>query len=360
MSFENICISCFCEKETDVCPWCGFVDSEKRRNSMLPAKWLLNERYVIGEYINVDKNSIEYKAWDIVEQRIVEVQEYYPREFVTRKPDGKTVSVVSSENSEAFRKNVNSIISSAQKMFEFSSSPYLVNVYDCFECNDTVYVVTEYIEGCFLDDFISYNGGKLDEETALSIVVPVLEGLSQLHKAGLVHRAISPGSIIITVDNEVKIGNFRFLKDASPYKDENMTVHFSSGYAAPEQYRSKSKQGAFSDVYSVGGILYKMLTGERPADAIERYNTQLVAPSKINPEISENISISIVKAMNMTSELRFKSAADLKNALLSNKAVVDIDDELKNLKKKNIKKAILLSVAAVAAVAAAVLYIVLG
>lgn len=361
MDYDNICISCFREKEDDVCPKCGYIEPQKRRKSVLPAKWQLNDRYIIGEVIGVDKASVEYKAWDIKEKRIVEIQEYYPREFVTRDSNGLEITVSSQENQDTFRKNVSSILSSAQKMLELSSSPYIVDIFDCFEGNNTVYVVKEYLEGMFLNDFIDSNGGKVDTETAVSIIVPVLEGLSQIHKAGLVHRAISPKSIIITVDNEIKIGNFRFLKDASPYKDENMTVHFSAGYAPPEQYRTKSKQGAFSDIYSVGAVLYKMLTGEKPLDALERMGSDnIISPRSINPDIPENVNISIMKAMNMTSELRFKTAVDFKNSLLAKKDVVDIDNELKNIKHKKFNQTTVLLLAVLAAVTVFVLYKFLG
>lgn len=361
MDYENLCISCFREKDDEICKYCGYIEQENRRKSLLPSRMLLNERYIIGEVVNADKSSIEYKAWDTKENRIVEIQEYYPREVAFRDENGIDVAVIMSENLNVFRKNINSIMSSAKKMMDFSDSPYLVNIYDCFECNNTAYVVKEYLEGTLLSDFISSYGGKVDVETAVSVVVPVLEGLSQLHKAGLVHRAISPKSIIITVDNDVKTGNFRFLKEASPYKDENMTVHFSSGYAPPEQYRTRSKQGAFSDIYSVGAVLYRMLAGRRPADALERTGKdELVPPKTYNKQIPDNVNISIMKAMNMTSELRFKTVADFKNGLLEKKAVVDIDDKLKSVKNENKKRTIIAAAATAAAVIGFALYMILS
>lgn len=360
MNYDNLCISCFRESEDEICKYCGHIENKKRRKTLLPPRMLLNERYVIGEVVNADKSSIEYKALDTKEKRIVEIQEYYPREVALRDENGLDVTVVMPENEGVFKKNVASIISSAKKMTEFSTSPYLVNVYDCFECNKTAYVVKEYIEGMLLQDYINADGGKLDAETAVSIAVPVLEGLSQLHKAGLVHRAISPKSIIITIDNDVKTGNFRFLKEASPYKDENMTVHFSSGYTPPEQYKTKSKQGAFSDIYAVGAVLYRMLTGERPADALERTgHDELIPPKTFNRGIPDNISISILKAMNMTTELRFKTAADFKNSLIEKKDVVDIDNELKNVKTQNKKKAIIAAAATLAAAVGFALFFIL-
>ncbi len=357
MNYENICISCFKEKVNSVCEHCGYVEEEKRRSSLLPARMLLNGRYILGEIINVDKSSVEYKAWDTKENRTVEIQEYYPRAIVTRNASGYETVVNSKENEEAYLKNIERIARNAKKMYEFSKSPYIVNIFDSFEANNTVYIVKEYIEGLTLSDFVESSGGKVDSDTAISIMVPVLDGLTQLHKAGLVHRALTPKSIIITTDNKIKIEGFRFLKEASPYRDEEMTIHFTPGYAPPEQYRAKSKQGAFSDIYSAGAILYRIITGKRAADALNRINEDnFIAPKEINPNIPDSLNISIVKAMNLTAELRFKSASDFKNSLTEKKEVVDIDSEIETIKAKKFNQKTVALLVGVAAIAAFILY----
>lgn len=326
----------------------------------MPARTILNGRYLVGEVTGVDKSTIEYKALDTDNNRVVEIQEYYPRGIASRDSGSADITVTSQDDSESYKKNIRTIKANAERMKSFSGSPYIVNVFDCFECNNTVYIVKEYTEGMLLSDFIESYGGKIDTETAVAIIVPVLEGLSQIHKAGLVHRAISPKSIIITTDNEIKISNFRFLKEASPYKDENMTVHFSIGYAPPEQYKTKSKQGAFSDIYSVGAVLYKMLTGDRPDDALERMGmNNLVSPKNINSDIPDSVSISVMKALNMTSELRFKTAADFKNCLLEKKEVFDVDSELRNIKTKKFNNTTVALLALVVAVAGIIIYFLL-
>ncbi len=335
MNYEKLCMSCFKESNGKTCKSCGYAEPDMRSRTMIPARTLLGGRYLIGEVVNLDNVSIEYKALDVQLNRVVEIQEYYPRTIVTRNAEGDILEVNSEDNREIFQKNVMTIKNNALKMTEFSNSPYIVNVYDSFESNNTVYVVKEYIEGVLLGDFIKTSGGRLDINTALSIINPVLEGLSQIHKAGLVHRDLTPKSIILTANNEIKISEFRFLKEASPYKDENMTIHFSSGYAPPEQYRTKSKQGPFTDIYSAGAVLYRMITGKKPVEAISRLNEDdIVPPEDFIPEIPDYISISIMKALNVTAELRFKSASDFKNCLINKKDVVDVDEEIKNIKTK--------------------------
>ncbi len=361
MEYSNICISCFEPKSGDVCEHCGYVESEEKRRSALPARTLLNRKYLIGELINISKTAVDYKAFDVENEKIVEIQEYFPRDVAVRDSLGFNVLVDSDENLAIYQKNLTSIEKNSNKMMIFNSSPYIVNFFDCFLENNTVYIVKEYIEGVFLDDFVKSNGGVLDTETALSIMIPVLDGLNQLHKEGLIHRGLTPKSIILTVNNEVKITDFNFLKEASPYKDEAMTVHFTSGYAPSEQYKSKSKQGPFSDIYSAGAILYRILTGKKPTDSLDRTAGDLLAaPKDLNPDIPDNISLSIVKAMDMTAELRFKTATDFKKCLIEKKDICSIDNELKTIKKNRVRNAIVISACVLVASIAVVLYIIFG
>lgn len=358
MNFENLCVSCFKEKSGEYCEHCGFKEPEKAAKSTLPVRTrLCSGRYFIGETINIDKNSTEYKVLDTQSGKTVEIQEYFPREIASRNKQTMALEVNSADNTDAYRKNVMTIMMNARAMFEFADSPNIVNIYDCFEENNTVYIVKEYIEGMRLSDYVADCSGKLDTETALSIMVPVLDGLNSLHKAGLIHRALTPKCIIITSDNKIKISDFRFLKEASPYKDTAMTVHVTPGYAPPEQYRSKSKQGPFSDIYSAGAILYRILTGEKPTDALNRQVEDTLPDAiSLNSGIPENVSVSIMKALELVTELRFKSASDFKNGLIGIKEVPDIDKALNEEKKKKFIRTTVILVAAVAAITAFILF----
>lgn len=325
MNPENMCISCFKEITDGCCPHCGYVESGNRKKSMLPARMLLSGRYVIGEVLGLDRSSVCFKALDIKKDKIVEVQEYFPRDTVIRESNSANLKIISECDAEEHRKNVLTIRKNARKMMEFSFSNNIVNIYDVFEENNTVYTVNEYLEGMLLGDYVEKCGGRLKTDEAVTIANAVLDGLSLIHKAGLIHRAITPENIILTANNKIKITNFRSLKEVSTCSSK-MTVYFSPGYAPPEQYRSNGKQGAFTDIYSVGAVLYKITTGERPVDSINRLSAdELRVPRDLNPEIPENVSLAILKAMNIAPEQRFKSAMDFKISLLSKRAVFGAD-----------------------------------
>lgn len=361
MDYENLCISCFGEMVDGSCPQCGYMESGNRKKTMLPARILLNGRYLVGEVLGLDKSAVNYKAWDTKQNKIVEIQEYFPRDLVNREKDSANLEVVSQDLSEEYFKSVNTIKNNAEKMFEFSSSENIINIFDSFEENNTVYIVSEYLEGMLLGDYVEGCGGKLSSEEAVSIISSVLDGLALIHKAGLVHRAVTPKNIILTTTNKIKIINFRSLRESSPYKDNKLTVYFSPGYAPPEQYRSSSKQGPFSDIYSVGAVLYKILTGQKPVDSLNRISVdELVAPNELNPEISDAVNLSIIKAMNVVPELRFKNASDFKNCLLAKKEIVSVDSQLADIKEKNSRNFIYAVIGAIGVAAGILLYFIIN
>lgn len=323
--YENLCISCFEEKGNEnSCPHCGYVESGGRKQTFLPAHCVLQERYLIGEVLSTDKNAVCYKALDMQQNRIVEVQEHFPRELVTR--DRSSLNLVPLQNNAQWPgKSVQKIFASAKTMMQFSACDGIMHIFDTFEANRTVYIVNEYLEGLLLDDYLKQCGGAVDINTALSVIVPILDGLAQLHKADLIHRAVTPKNIVITTDNTIKLINFVFLKEASPFKENEMTIYFSPGYAPYEQYVSTERRGAYSDIYSVGAVLYRMLVGKTPPDAIERKAEDTLRQALDETDLPQQIKLCICKAMNMNKDIRFKSAADMKNALLDKTEMVDID-----------------------------------
>ena len=163
MDYENLCISCFGEMVDGSCPQCGYMESGNRKKTMLPARILLNGRYLVGEVLGLDKSAVNYKAWDTKQNKIVEIQEYFPRDLVNREKDSANLEVVSQDLSEEYFKSVNTIKNNAEKMFEFSSSENIINIFDSFEENNTVYIVSEYLEGMLLGDYVFRSYGSVNK-----------------------------------------------------------------------------------------------------------------------------------------------------------------------------------------------------
>ena len=130
-----------------------------------------------------------------------------------------------------------------------------------------------------------------------------------------------------------------------------MTVYFTPGYAPPEQYSSNSRSGPFSDIYSVGATIYRMLAGKAPRDALARLSgNDLPTLSELDPGIPKHVSDTVQKAMEMNEDMRIKSAADFKKYLRGEKEIVVIPngnglDERKKMKRMITALAVLAAIA---------------
>ncbi len=332
MTYDQLCISCFREKaDGALCPHCGFEEPAIRKQTMLPARTVLSDRYLIGEILQHDRNAVSYKALDLPTKQIVEVQEYFPQQIVFRDPDTQALLPVSPRCETQFADDVQKVRVNGERMQNLRDCENVIHVFDTFCENSTVYIVSEYLEGMRLSGYLESCGGKLEPDEALSIIYPVLDGLTRIHKEGLVHRGVTPETILLTSDNKIKIIQFQSLKEGSPYKENQMTVHYTPGYAPPEQYMSQSRCGSFTDVYAAGAVLYRMLMGVIPPDTIARSSGSAL---EILPELPEHIRLAIEKAMEPNDQMRFKSAAEFKQTLQGQKPITDVGGALYQEKRR--------------------------
>jgi serine/threonine-protein kinase len=186
----------------------------------------------------------------------------------------------------------------------------ITTVLDLFSENNTSYAVYEYIEGVKLVDYLKDNMGELSWEETAKLFPPLLTTISLLHKAGIVHRAISPDTIYYTSRNELRLTDFCI--SAVRTKDTELRDELYKGYSAPEQYSINGKQGTWTDVYGISAVLYKVLTGCMPTEAITRIeHDNLCSLTDINLDIPESVSNAIMKGMSIDIDKRIKNVTDL-------------------------------------------------
>ncbi|HEX3027812.1 MAG TPA: serine/threonine-protein kinase [Clostridia bacterium] len=197
---------------------------------------------------------------------------------------------------------------------------------DFFKENGTAYIVMSYVEGITLKEFITSRGGKLPLDAVLNIMLPVMKALEQVHSSGILHRDISPDNIYITRNFNVKLLDFGAARFAMGEHSKSMSVLLKPGYAPVEQYRSKGKQGPWTDIYAVAATMYKALTGNTPPESLDRmYEDVLAAPSKCDVDIPSNIEEALLKAMSIREEQRFQTVSEFSDCL-QNRALSGIDD----------------------------------
>jgi serine/threonine-protein kinase len=194
-----------------------------------------------------------------------------------------------------------------------------------------VFIVMEYIEGFTLRDVITEQGA-LSVTESLRYFAPVVSAMSAAHKNGILHRDIKPENILISKDGRVKVADFGLAK--GPQLGATLTVESSVilgsvSYLSPEQVQ-RGLSDMRSDVYSLGIVLFEMLTGKKPFDgespiqiAYMHVNENVMAPSKLNPNIPPELDEIVLKATANNPDKRFKDAGALQEQILSLLAKLD-------------------------------------
>lgn len=229
------------------------------------------------------------------------------------------------------------------------SHPNIVSVYDFSKSPDCQYIVMELLDGITLKQYMQTKGA-LSWKESLHFSTQIAKALSHAHSKGIVHRDIKPQNIMVVKDGSIKVADFGIahLQNEST-TDENETVG-SIHYISPEQARGEPVDTR-SDIYSLGIVMYEMLTGRLPyegdsaeAIAVQHINAMLTLPGDINPEIPMRLEEITLKAMTADISSRYQTADELQDDLeafrkqmnvLGSDTIVDIGDALKG---KGIKK----------------------
>lgn len=206
--------------------------------------------------------------------------------------------------------------------------PAIVAVYDTGEdrtpSGATPYIVMEYVEGETLRDVLRREG-RLPTERAMSLAADICGALDFSHRNGIVHRDVKPGNVMITPQGSVKVMDFgiaRAVSDSAATMTSTAAVIGTAQYLSPEQARGEGVD-ARSDVYSLGCLLYELVTGAPPftgdspvSVAYQHVREDPRLPSSINPDVPPELDAILLKAMSKNPANRYQSAAEMRNDLL--------------------------------------------
>lgn len=193
----------------------------------------------------------------------------------------------------------------------------IVGIYDFGEEDGIYYIVMEYVKGTTLKQYIK-ECGKVDYRETLRIISQIAYALEHAHKNGVVHRDIKPHNILITEEKAVKVTDFGIARASSSTTMINTgTVMGSAHYFSPEQARGGFTDNR-TDIYSLGVVMYEMLTGKPPYDAdspitiaLKHIQDKLVAPQSLDADIPIAVNDIVVKAMEKDMNNRYQSAAEM-------------------------------------------------
>ena len=228
----------------------------------LPAGFALQE-YRIEKVLGVGGFGLTYLALDANLNLRVALKEFLPDDVATRGAD-HSIGPRSADSAESFGWGKQRFLDESRTLASFRH-PNIVRVMRFFEGNGTAYMVMEFVEGAALTDWIKTRR-PLSEALATSLIAPLLDGLQVVHKSGYLHRDIKPGNIYIREDGTPVLIDFGSARQQA----SELTAIVSPGYAPFEQYQTQGNQGPWSDLYALGGVLYWLVTGQRPHEAVAR------------------------------------------------------------------------------------------
>lgn len=316
------CPNCFGEydESMDVCPFCGYApvsQSDQYPLALAPGR-ILAGRYILGRVLGQGGFGITYLAWDAREKVRVAIKEFFPDSLVMRQPDTTQVALLTADRQENFRFGKEQFLAEAKTLAQFVDNPNIVSVYSYFEENGTAYFAMEYVEGESLKSYLKEKGGRLSWEETLQLLTPVMDALQAVHAKGIIHRDIKPDNIFITEDGHTKLLDFGSARYSLGDRSRSLDVVLTAGYAPKEQYARHSRQGPYTDVYSLAACFYACITGMVPTESVERTeDDDLPLPSARGAKLPAYAEDAILKGLSIKAENRWQTMADFKANLLS-------------------------------------------
>ncbi|MES2945626.1 MAG: protein kinase, partial [Pseudomonadota bacterium] len=278
----------------------------------LPPGKLVYE-YRIEKMLGGGGFGLTYLAQDINLQLPVALKEYFPGDLATRSAD-HAVQVRSADGAAQFNWGLERFLDEARALASFRH-PNIARVLRYFKENGTAYIVMEYETGDQLKRWLARQTG-FNQKALLQLIYPLMDGLAAVHKMNFLHRDIKPDNIYIRADNSPVLLDFGAARRVSANRE--MTNIISPGFAPFEQYHSQGNQGPWTDIYSLGAVMYWMTTGHKPLESASRVqkDTMPRAVEAGHPSFGQALLSAIDWAMNPDETRRPQTVAEFRAALV--------------------------------------------
>ena len=320
ISSDNLCMSCMREiGEKKQCPYCGYHADSVQIPPYLPVRTVISNRYLVGKMLEYNGEGATYIGWDLAEKKAIKIREFIPESFTTRTTSNLTLQVMrGSENTYIELRQ--SFVELWTKLARLKGLSALISVNDVVNDYGTSYAIYDHFEGISLRDFLLRSKtGYVSWDKARQLLMPILSTLGTLHSSGIIHRGISPSTLIIGPDGKIKITGFCVGAARNSRSDLNSQLF--EGYAAIEQYGFDGGQGTWTDIYAFAAVLYRTLIGSDPISAKERMaNDKLMVPGKFAEALPAYVINGLINALQILPEDRTRTVEQLRAELSASPA----------------------------------------
>lgn len=315
------CIGCMKRLDADGnCPYCGFSQSgyEPIPRCLRPGT-MLKERYILGRVLGEGSFGISYVAWDCLLDTVVAIKEYFPASLVSRhvSEDGDyNVYIYEKAEKEKYQESLKKYLQEAKSLSAYYDLDGIVSVRDFFYGNNTAYIVMGYVDGVSVKEYVEEHG-PIEGRRLLEMLEPVIRSLTKVHQNGVLHRDISPDNILLTRDDRLVLIDFGAARRENINVTRSMTVMFKRGFSPEEQYRTRGRQGAWTDVYALCATAYYALTGKTPDESIQRVLEDDMPSLTDMPELSLSLAQkkALMKGLTVDFHHRYQTMGELYRGL---------------------------------------------
>ena len=279
--------------------------------------------YTIGAILGAGGFGITYRAREDITNREVAIKEYLPTAFAVRDRDGSTVRPLSEGAARDFSWGLERFREEAKVLIGFRHTN-IVPVLAYFEANGTGYLVMAFQEGISLAEMLR-KSPTLSEAQVLEFMVPLLDGVEEVHRHNFLHRDIKPENIFIRADGTPMLLDFGAARHALGEHSKALTTLLTEGYAPFEQYAGSGNQGPWSDIYALAAVMFRCLVGKPPVEAPRRAVAKLrgIADpmaqdfAELRSRVSSDLAFAIEAALRVVEPERPQSIAALRELIVS-------------------------------------------
>ena len=271
--------------------------------------------YLLEKTLGGGGFSVVYRARQINNNRRVVIKEYFPNKLAQRDRNGQ-VCARSPETEIRFKRGRKLFFQEASTLATLKHTN-IVDVFNFFQANGTVYMVMEYQDGENLQEYLQRYRGGLSERFLRTVFPPLLDGLELIHANDLLHLDIKPGNIHIKRGGQPLLLDFGAVHGFPQSRQEQPGQVISPGFSPIEQYDSRGYVGPWTDLYAIGATMRACIEGRPPAQARQRYENDTLKPAQFafRGRYADNLLRAIDWAMEVDPLLRPQNVAEFRAAL---------------------------------------------